>query len=82
MPTIACNLRPLVRWPFLWEGATMTMLTVKRLVEDLRELNDEYKYFWSCGIIKETVNLWRNTENYNLLDPISQMMAEHYIETL
>jgi len=27
-----------------------------------------------------TVGLWKNPENYKFLDPISQMMAEHYLE--
>jgi len=46
------------------------------------QINDEIqagRYFWACGIIKETANLWKHPLNRNLLNVTARIMAEYYI---
>lgn len=38
------------------------------------------EYFWACGLIKETVRLWKYETAIALLCDEARQMAEHYRE--
>ncbi len=56
--------------------------TVKQFAESINAYCKKMNYFWACGLIKETVELWENRESYNLLCSEAQMIAEHYMAGL
>ena len=55
------------------------MALVSDIAKSINDYNDKGKFFWSCGLVKETAKLWKNPCNYNLLDETAQCMANHYI---
>jgi hypothetical protein len=55
----------------------------KAIVHTAELINKEVENnrgFWACGIIKETLPLWKDENNYNLLTEFSQVIADHYLE--
>ena len=57
-------------------------LTIERFAESINEYCKKRDYFWACGLIKETVQLWTSRESRNLLCNEARMMAEHYVAEL
>jgi hypothetical protein len=54
-------------------------ITIDSISESINEYCCKYKYFWACGLIEETIKLWKQKENYNLLCKPAKAMANHYI---
>jgi hypothetical protein len=48
--------------------------------KELADMINTSTPFWACGLIKETINIWKDAENYNLLGSDARMMADHYKE--
>lgn len=55
-------------------------MKVSDLVNDIHIMNLNRKYFWSCGLIRETIELWKNKENFAMLDDDGKTIALHYLE--
>lgn len=48
-----------------------------------KSINDDCRkglLFWACGLIRETIELWRKPLNLALLCDVAQTMATHYLE--
>lgn len=56
-----------------------TEMTVQKLADDINTWVRIGGYFWACGLIRETVNLWEIPANHKLLCLDAQTMAIHYI---
>jgi dihydroneopterin aldolase len=57
-------------------------MSIKELANEINTLTNEYKYFWSYGLLKETAKLWRDKNNYNLLNEFSQTICDTVFESL
>jgi len=59
------------------------IISIKWLVDQINEYTNKYQYFWSYGLLKETSNIWKNKNNYNLLNEASQIICDDvFISTL
>lgn len=54
-------------------------ITVKDFADSINADCMVRRYFWVCGLVKETINLWKILAHYELLCDEGQMMAKHYI---
>ena len=55
------------------------MIKIEALADIINKYTDDFKYFWACGLIKETVALWEKSENLELLNETAQNIASYYI---
>ena len=37
------------------------------------------KFFWACGMVRETIKLWTEPDHYAMLCDDAKVMADHYI---
>ena len=55
------------------------MFTVLELAAYINEDCRAGKYFWASGLVRETVDVWRDPENYAYLCREAKVMADHYL---
>jgi len=55
------------------------MMKVERLVEVINQDCEDRNFFWVAGTIKETLPLWENKDNRDLLHPSGKIIAEKYL---
>lgn len=59
------------------------MMKVIDLVKDINELCDyeslKHNYFFGYGLIKETIKLWKDKNNYKLLNKTASYMVDQII---
>ncbi len=55
------------------------MLTVQKIAHYINFYCEHRGYFFACGLIRETVALWKIPDNHKLLCLDAQTMAIHYI---
>ncbi len=54
-------------------------MKTQQLADNINNHCIDYDYFWACGLIKETIELWKVHNNFKLLCIDAQTMAIHYI---
>jgi len=54
------------------------IVTILDMAESINKSCEKGEYFWACGLIKETVKLWKWETAMALLCDEAKMMAEHY----
>lgn len=58
----------------------MSRINIKAIAEQVNRNTQEYKYFWSYGILKETKEFWQDKNNYSLLSLDSQAICDSVLE--
>jgi len=56
------------------------MMTVKELAEIINEDCRDFKYFYAIGLLKETLELWREIDNFMMLNETAKEFANYYIK--
>ena len=56
------------------------MMTVKELATVINEYCKDFKYFYAVGLIKETLELWQNCDNFIMLNETARVFANHYLK--
>ena len=56
------------------------MITVKELAEVINKECRDFKYFYAVGLVKETLKLWQNSDNFTLLNRTARVLANHYLK--
>ncbi len=54
-------------------------MPVEKLADMINKDCDSFDYFWACGLIKETIAVWKSEHSYSLLCESAQTMADHYL---
>lgn len=54
------------------------MVNILDMAEAINRMCEKKEYFWACGLIKETIGLWRYETAVALLCEEARMLAEHY----
>lgn len=55
-------------------------LTVKDFANRINEECEDFKYFFAYGLVKETIDLWKNEANRNLLCDDAKLMVSQILE--
>ena len=55
-------------------------ITIDWLADTINEHCQKFEYFWAVGLVKETIDMWKVKDNYNLLDSAPQAIADHYLK--
>jgi len=54
-------------------------MTVRKLAEAINKDCRDFRYFYAIGLIKETLELWRETGNFTMLNKTARIFANHYL---
>ena len=54
-------------------------LSAADLAKAINGYVDRQQYFWACGLIRETLSVWREPQNMGLLHEDAQVIARHYL---
>ena len=54
------------------------IVTILDMAESINKSCQAKEYFWACGLIKETLRLWRYETTIALLCDEAKLMAAHY----
>ena len=52
-------------------------MSIRELARQINTDCLQYRYFWACGLVKDTASLWTG-ERMRLLCGEARMMARHY----
>ena len=55
-------------------------MSIKPLIDQINRDCRNFEYHFVCGVIKDTLSLWKNPVNYNQLCDIARTMVDHYTE--
>ena len=55
----------------------MAPISIKRIADNINEYCEQGKFFWACGLVKETASLW-TTDRITMLCEDAQTMATYY----
>jgi hypothetical protein len=58
----------------------MAKLTIKSLADMINEKCNEFGYFEAYGLVKESINLWKNEDNLSLLCETGRIMVSDVLE--
>jgi hypothetical protein len=54
----------------------MARINIKDLADQVNRNTDNFKYFWSYGLLKETRELWADPVNLSMLNETSQNILD------
>ena len=56
------------------------MIAVKKLADIINKDCQDFKYFYAVGLIKETLELWQNNDNFMMLNETAKIFTNHYLK--